>query len=240
MAKSVDLQREEPGARAQMDGGLAPLTPRRAIEDDVYDALLSELIALRIPPGERMSLDALSRQLGVSQTPVRAALIRLEAEGLVVKKFNSGYSAAPMPSGARFSDVYAMRLLIEPEAAYLATHNLDAAGRVRLLGLGADMARQLDGDTRANYGRFASLDGQFHLTIAQFCGNKVILETLKRLYAHMNIFRLRYHTSVASDAVTEHVAILEAMQNGDAEGARQAMMAHISSSRTRMEPFYSA
>ncbi|MCD2184637.1 GntR family transcriptional regulator [Rhizobium sp. GN54] len=216
----------------------AQLAQRHSIGDDVYEALVSDLIALRIPPGERMSVDALAREFGVSQTPVRAALIRLESEGLVVKKFNSGYSAAPMPSSARFRDVYAMRLLVEPEAAALATIQQTTETCLQLRALCEEMKQLVEGDTRANYGRFALLDGQFHALIAHSCANEVIAETLERLYAHMHLFRLRYHSAVAEEAVKEHLAILTAMEMGDVEAARAAMAAHITSSRARMEPFY--
>ncbi len=91
---------------------------------DVYEALLTQLIELKIAPGERIAVDALVRDFGVSQTPIRAALIRLEAEGLVVRKYNSGYSAAPIPSRQRFQDIYELRLLVEPAAAALATERM--------------------------------------------------------------------------------------------------------------------
>jgi DNA-binding GntR family transcriptional regulator len=211
---------------------------RHSIGDDVYEALVSDLISLRIPPGERLSVDALAREFGVSQTPVRAALIRLETEGLVVKKFNSGYSAAPMPSGTRFRDVYAVRMLLEPEAAFLATEKADRASAQQLRALCEGMTRLVVEDTEANYGRFALLDGQFHTLIAKLCNNQVIIEILDRLYAHMNLFRLRYHSAVAEEAVKEHLVILEAMERGDAEAARIAMAKHIQASRDRMEPFY--
>lgn len=214
------------------------LPQRHSIGDDVYEQLVSDLIALRIPPGERMTVDALARQFGVSQTPVRAALIRLESEGLVVKKFNLGYSAAPLPSGSRYRDVYLVRFLIEPEAAYLATKRMTAEGHAKLRELCKKMSELVEGDTQANYGRFALLDGEFHTLIARLSENEVIMETLERLYAHMNLFRLRYHSAVAMEAVKEHFQIMQAIEQGDAGAARAAMAAHITSSRERMEPFY--
>jgi len=216
----------------------ASIAQRHSIGDDVYEALVSDLIALRIPPGERMSVDALAREFNVSQTPIRAALIRLESEGLVVKKFNSGYSAAPMPSSSRFRDVYAMRLIIEPEATFLATNRIDKETCSELRILCKEMTAFVAQDAQANYGRFAILDGQFHALIAKTCGNEVIAETLDRLYSHMHLFRLRYHSTVAEEAIKEHLAILKAIDERDALGARQAMAAHISASRARMEPFY--
>lgn len=216
------------------------ITPihRSSLSEDVYEALVSHLISLRVRPGERLSVDALARQFGVSQTPIRAALIRLETEGLVVNKFNSGYSAAPIPSGSHFRDIYALRLLLEPEAAFLATGHMTKDGLTQLDELCESMARLVEDDTHANYGRFALLDGQFHALLASLCGNQVLADTLHGFYAHMNLFRLRYHSTVAEEAIKEHLAIMEAMRNGDAQAAKAAMAAHIAASRDRMEPYY--
>jgi DNA-binding GntR family transcriptional regulator len=76
-------------------GDAAPALEIRqgSIGDRVYEALLSQMISLKIAPGSRISIDALAREFGVSQTPIRAALIRLEAVGLVEKTHNVGYSA---------------------------------------------------------------------------------------------------------------------------------------------------
>lgn len=233
------MQRQDTSPQEPREERLAlNLAQRHSIGDDVYEQLVSDLIALRIPPGERMSVDALARQFGVSQTPVRSALIRLESEGLVVKKFNSGYSAAPLPSSSRYRDVYLVRFLIEPEAAYLATKRMTAEGHARLRELSENMSKLVEGDTQANYGRFALLDGEFHALIARLSENEVIMETLERLYAHMNLFRLRYHSAVAVEAVKEHLQLMQAIEQGDADAARAAMAAHITSSRERMEPFY--
>ena len=224
--------------RPPADTPAATLIRRHSLSDDIYEVLLAELIALRIPPGERLSVDALSRKYGLSQTPIRAALIRLESEGLVVKKFNAGYNAAPMPSGSRFQDVYAFRLLIEPEAAALASQRVDALALQELRVLCDAMEQLTLQDTQANYGKFAMLDGQFHQTIVRLSGNQVFADSLERLFAHMHLFRLRYHATVAEEAVKEHIAILDALARWDAEAARQAMATHVRHSRDRMLPYF--
>src|SRR4051812_27675941 len=62
---------------------------------DVYEAIFNKLMSLEISPGARITVDGLVRELGVSHTPIREALGRLEGEGLVVKTHLVGYSAAP-------------------------------------------------------------------------------------------------------------------------------------------------
>jgi len=225
----MEMSNEETGSQ---------LPGRQSLGEDIYEALLTQLIALKIPPGEKLSIDALVRDFGVSQTPIRAALIRLEAEGLVVRKHNVGYSAAPIPSGERFRDIYDFRLLLEPAAAAMATERIKPGQRTALVELSQEMEATMNVESVATYGRFAVLDARFHEMIAEACGNELIIESLGRLYTHMHLFRLRYHTTVTGDAIKEHASILAAIQAGDAVAAAGAMRAHILASRERMEPYY--
>lgn len=211
---------------------------RSSLGEEVYDAMLTQLITLKIPPGEKLSIDSLVRDFGVSQTPIRAALIRLEAEGLVTRKHNSGYSATSIPSGERFRDIYDFRMLLEPSAAAMATKKLTAAQRTELVQTSEELTKLLSDTSQATYGKFAVLDARFHEIIAEACGNELIIEALGRLYTHMHLFRLRYHSTVTEEAVKEHAAIVKAMFDGNDAEASEAMRSHIESSRQRMEPYY--
>nr|WP_205600966.1 GntR family transcriptional regulator [Halomonas socia] len=122
------------------------LTRRSSLGDEVYDTLLTQLISLKILPGEGISVDALSHELGVSQTPIRAALIRLEAEGLVAKKHNFGYSAAPMPTREKFNEIYEIRLLLEPHATAKAAKNMTDVLWNRLQEIAENMVKLAEGE----------------------------------------------------------------------------------------------
>ncbi|XAH21391.1 GntR family transcriptional regulator [Xylophilus sp. GW821-FHT01B05] len=222
-----------------LDQDASPGVIRRAsLGDEVYESLLSQLISLKIAPGSRIAIDALVRDLGVSQTPIRAALIRLENEGLVVKTHNIGYSAAPMPSQNRFSQIYEMRLLLEPHAAFLAARGLQAKDDVELDAIVAGMERPDADDAKVAYGKFAVQDAEFHNWIARHSGNDLIVETLARLHSHMHLFRLRFHVQVTQEAIHEHALIVEALRSGNAEQAHDAMRHHLECSRQRMAPFF--
>src|SRR3546814_4698611 len=75
------------------------------------------LMTVKIAPGERIPIDTVARQLGISQTPIREALSQLEAEKLVYKTTNVGYRASPQMTPEEVHDLYTLRLLIEPYAA---------------------------------------------------------------------------------------------------------------------------
>lgn len=217
----------------------APELPRRAsLGDDVYEMLLTRLISLKIAPGARINVDALVKDLGVSQTPIRAALVRLEAEGLVLKTHLVGYSAAPLPSRRRFEQIYELRLLLEPVAAAKAARALAPPDRAALHELHAAMAAPSSDDARLAYGKFATWDAAFHARIAAAAGSELIAETLARLHTHMHLFRVLFHSRVTEEAIREHADIIAALDAGHADAAHAAMERHILFSQRRIAPVF--
>lgn len=212
-------------------GGLVQRPAR--LGDEVYNALYAQLMSLKIPPGGRISVDSLVRELGVSQTPIREALSRLEAQGLVVKTHLIGYSAAPQMDRERLEQLYELRLLIEPFAAARAARHADADAIAALEQSDSEMNHIRDEDARLAYGRFAQKDGAFHDMIALAGGNALVHEALSRLHIHVHLFRLYFHTRATIDANVEHARILDAIRNRDAEQAEAAMRFHIEQSRQR-------
>jgi DNA-binding GntR family transcriptional regulator len=234
-----------PNFLAKVVGDDAPsaseMPPRRAsLGDDVYEALLTRLISLKIAPGARISVDGLVKELGVSHTPIRSALVRLEAEGLVVKTHLVGFSAAPMPSGRHFEQIYELRLLLEPVAAAKAARALTPADRAALGELHAAMAAPSSDDARLAYGKFATWDAAFHTRIATAGGSELIAETLARLHTHMHLFRLLFHSRVTEEAIREHAEVIASLNAGDPKTAYAAMERHILFSQRRMAPIFEA
>jgi DNA-binding GntR family transcriptional regulator len=211
--------------------GRAIRRPQR-LGDEVYDALYAQLMSRTITPGARISIDHLVRELGVSQTPIREALSRLEAQGLVVKTHLIGYSAAGQIDEARLGQMYDLRLLLEPYAARRAATLMPDETRGHLEALHAQM-REIDRGGPDAYGAFAALDGQFHDLIARGSGNLMIHEALGRLHVHVHLFRLFYLASATTDANAEHASIVAALLERDPDAAEAAMRAHVEMSRRR-------
>jgi len=206
----------------------------KGLVDDVYGAIFNKLMALDIPPGARITVDGLVRELEVSHTPIREALGRLEGEGLVVKTHLVGYSAAPQITRRRFEELYELRLLLEPDAARRAAERVDDERMRRLTGT-ADQMRKLDsGRERLSYSQFARLDAELHDQIMEIAGNELIRDTLEHLHTHFHIFRLMFQARVTEEALTEHESLLVALSSGDAVGAERAMRDHIERSRNRL------
>lgn len=206
-----------------------------SIASTVYDRIYERLMSLQIAPGARIPIDAIARQLDVSQTPVREALARLEREGLVRKEHLIGFSAAPQLTRKQFDDLYAFRLLLEPEGARLAAERMTAEELIRLEQAAADMEHgEPPVDRNSRYSRFARADAHFHDEILRVAGNEVIRTTLFNQHVHLQIFRFMFHTRVTQEALEEHEKLLVAFRAGDGEAARIAMSEHIERSRDRI------
>lgn len=219
--------------------GPRPLPTRRALVDDVYDAVLGLLMDRVIDPGARVNIDAVARDLDVSPTPVREALTRLEAEGLVAKRALKGYVAAPLLDARGLRDLYDMRELLEPEAARRASGRIDDETEAELTESVAQMraASDPDEDERfRNYRRFIDEDLHFHHLIAENADSPLLAEAIVRLRSHMHLYRLDFRHDFEDDTVSEHESILDALRRRDPDAAAEAMRAHIAQSYERLGP----
>jgi DNA-binding GntR family transcriptional regulator len=199
-----------------------------------YEHLLSMLMSVQIAPGERIAIDTVARQLGISQTPIREALSQLEAEKLVYKMPNVGYRASPRMTREEVQDLYALRLLIEPYAAARAAEKMDDETLAMLQEIDRDMSGVAGGDER-DFARFAEADAKLHRLIATGSGNRLIAETIERLHAHLQIFRSLYSTNAPEEAAAEHQRIIEALLAHDPAAAENAVRDHLERSKDRMD-----
>jgi DNA-binding GntR family transcriptional regulator len=205
--------------------------------DEVYELIRADIMSLRIAPDTRISIDELARQIGVSQTPIREALSRLEAVGLVTKRHYVGYCSAPQLTRQQLDELYELRLLLEPYAARCAAQRMSKSELSRVSALAHSMQ---PGGTRNSYGRFADQDSELHDLIALGSGNQLICEALSRLHTHLHIFRLRFHSEVTTEAYAEHERLVAALAARKQDEAEAAMRQHIEKSYRRMEPFAQA
>ena len=225
MASDVTFERgHQP--RAGRDHRALGKAPGR-LADEVYDALLTQLMSLRIVPDSRVTIDALVRELGVSQTPIRDALNRMESDGLVVRIPNAGYRIPPQITRQRFEDMVEIRLLLEPAVARRAAEHASGEQVKQLRRMLDEMAGLAQGDGPLAYGAFGLRDAAFHDLLARCAGNQVIREALSRLHTHVHLFRLNHDNAVTFLAVGEHDQILNAVAARDPDAAAYVMRQHI-------------
>jgi DNA-binding GntR family transcriptional regulator len=210
---------------------------RQAMVDDVYERLKSLVLDHVVEPGHRINVDALTRVFAVSQTPIREALARLEAEGLVVKEPLRGFRASPLLSNAEFEELYDFRMLLEPWAAARAAQRVtpDAtAGLEQELG---SWTSAPEGSAYFDYRELSAHDARFHGRIVALAQNGPLSTAYERLHAHLHLFRLNYRRTIGDEAIREHRAIVAAIVAGEPEAAEQAMRLHLTASRDRLREF---
>ncbi len=211
--------------------------PRTRLADEVYETLLDQMMSRRIVPDSRLTIDVLARELGVSQTPIRDALNRMEADGLVVRVHNAGYRIPPQITRDRFDDMLEVRLLLEPAAARQAAEHATSEQVAELRRTLAEMA-EVEGNGPLAYGAFGLRDAAFHDLVAHSGGNELIRDSLARLHTHVHLFRLLYDTQVTYLAMGEHEDILTAIAARDPDAAAYAMRRHILLSADRFRRLF--
>src|SRR5882757_5609774 len=201
---------------------------RQILTDSVYDAVKALIMDDVVRPGAKLNMDALARDLAVSQTPIREALARLESERLVVKEPLRGYTSSPLLSATAFADLYEFRLHLEPWAA----------GRAALA---AELATCTEeppaGAGYADYKAFASHDARFHDLVMRLAGNETARAALADTHCHLHIFRLFYSSDTGATVHTEHADVVTAIGAADSASATAAMRAHLEAARDRLRPY---
>ena len=205
---------------------LAPLTEKpESLTQLVYQALRDAIISKRLPPGERVSEASLARQLRVSKTPVREALLRLHAIGLVEADGGRG-GRIVRPSAELIQHTYEVRGALESLAARLAVERATPAQRSQLLELAAaSLAAAQDQDLDG----FRRHDEAVHDVLAAASANSYLARLIDNAYTLTAAARQRDvpRAGDSTDCATGHIRIAEAVAGGDAAAATAEAAAHV-------------
>ncbi|MEM1004831.1 MAG: GntR family transcriptional regulator [Pseudomonadota bacterium] len=193
--------------------------------DDIYDQVKAMAVSFRIRPGDRLNEVALSRDLGVSRTPLREALNRLIAERLFDFRPGQGFFCRSLDAQTVF-DLFELRQITEIAALRMAC---DRATDENLQKLHDDLYATGLNVVGLTVQEAVSRDEAFHLGIANLSGNTELLQTLIRINERIRYIRW---VSMTLDRVQrskeEHKQVMQALLNRDAETAALALGAHIS------------
>ncbi len=199
--------------------------PRALMADRAYAELRDRIVTLRIAPGDPIDEDVLGGELGIGRTPVREAIKRLALENLVTVFPRRGTFASEI-NITDLADISDVRIQLEGHAAYRAAQRLTAGQRNQLEELLLEMAGS-EGSTDVT--ALMALDAQVHRFVHECAGNPYLQETLGRYLNlslriwHLVLDRLPHLLA----RVHEHDALLRAIADGDAEGAREIIVEHI-------------
>jgi DNA-binding GntR family transcriptional regulator len=198
---------------------------RASLRDQALTAIRHALVTGQLAPGEVYSAAAIAAELGVSNSPVREAMLALVDDGLMEAVPNRGYRPVSL-SAADMAEIAQLRLLLEVPAAGLAAEAGPGGrlGRLRELvtvieqtAASGDLAGNLDADR------------EFHLTITGICGNRRLTDQVARLRDQTRLYNLRNLAASGPLAASaaEHRPLLAAITGRDRPQAEELMKAHL-------------
>src|SRR5690625_4763556 len=200
------------------------------LADRVYDALSIEFMNGSRAPGERLKIEALAADLGVSPTPVREALARLEQTGFVERQARRGYVVAPLLGKGDIGQLMDARIIMEPPMAQLAVERSDADFLAQLHVTIEQMERARNRPSAQALIECWIADESFHTLIAEHSGNLFMARAYRSLGGQLQRFRIIGGAGVshAQAACAEHRTVFEAFEAGSANTAAASMTAHLS------------
>ncbi|MDD4369934.1 MAG: GntR family transcriptional regulator [Anaerostipes sp.] len=195
------------------------------LRDVVFNTLRQAIITGEFAPGERLMEIALANRLGVSRTPVREAIRKLELEGLVVMIPRKGAEVAKITE-KDLRDVLEVRSSLEELAAELATERLNGEFKEKIISALRAFEEAIEKQDDAG---IADTDMDFHDIIFEATQNKRLITIINNLREQMYRYRLEYvkDQEYHSVLLREHKELVKAMFDGDKLEARRIMKTHI-------------
>ncbi len=195
------------------------------LRDVVFNTLRQAILTGELKPGERLMEIHLANKLGVSRTPIREAIRKLELEGLVTMIPRRGAEVAQI-TGKSLQDVLEVRSSLDALCAELACERIsdEEIGELEAACRAFEEATKTR-DTRA----IAAADVVLHDIIVKATGNKRLVQLVNNLAEQMYRYRFEYikDFSMHGALIEEHRVIFEAIKNKDKETAAQAAIVHI-------------
>lgn len=197
----------------------------KPLRDIVFDTLREAIMDGSLKPGERLMEVQLAQKLGVSRTPVREAIRKLELEGTVTMIPRKGAYVAEV-SLKDISEVLEVRAALEGLAATLAAEKMDESG-LKLL---QEKASEFEAAAKdMNRDDLIKLDVEIHEIIFQSTDNQTLMNLVDGLREQVQRFRISYLSTMqnAEDIIVEHRELIDALLKKDPELARNAAEKHI-------------
>jgi DNA-binding GntR family transcriptional regulator len=212
-----------------MNTSIKPLERPAGLADRVYNQLRDNIGSHQIRPGERLQEVSLAAQLGVSRTPVREALARLESEGMIVVE-GRGF-VVPELTDADIEEIYQLRFLLEPAAAGIAVAEVGSPTDLASMSSAVDdaVAAEKNGDFRA----FLEANSRFHHAWRALVPNRRMSKLLDQYVGHVRFLRVLTlgDAGARKAALTGMKAIHAAFRKRDTEAAATAMHKHLETAK---------
>jgi DNA-binding GntR family transcriptional regulator len=203
---------------------------RPNLRNQVYDILKKRIILREIEPGKKINEEELAESLGVSRTPIRETLVRLEHEGIVRIIPRRGAFVVSQ-SNKEVIDLLQVREVLEGLVVRLATENMERDLFDHLRRCLKEISSTDERDDRLL--KYTPADVQFHALLLEACNNPLLKSMMETVNSHLQMVRLRTVTLPGrpEQTVREHYEILEAIEQGNPILAEKSMRKHVESVR---------
>ena len=212
--------------------------PHRQLQHIVADHLRTAILDGELKPGDWLRQRQIAEELGVSPMPVREALTKLAAEGVVEHVPYRGARVARF-STDDVSDLYANRALLESMAAAAAAQNITPEELGELRDLQARMQGELTSEGLSEYSR---LNRRFHRVLYVASRRDYLVRALDRVWSAFPTMMMSYYAQTTSETLAEreaqdweeHAAIIAVVEAGDSRSAERLMRQHIETNREEL------
>lgn len=204
----------------------------KPLRDVIFEALREAIIIGELKPGERLMEIQLSEKMGVSRTPVREAIRKLELEGFVDMIPRRGAQVADL-SNKQIADVLEVRASLDGLATQLATQRITKDELDALKNIQAQFCSSVE---KENIQGAIKKDAEFHDIIYSASRNERLVTILNNLREQVHRFRVMYIKDIGSlrTLIEEHDEIVRAIEQKDIAGGIQAAQDHIHNQEARI------
>jgi DNA-binding GntR family transcriptional regulator len=194
--------------------------------EEAYRHIKTRIMSADLPPGATVNEQAIAEVLGISRTPVREAIRKLEQEGLVMRYPNRGALVTQL-SMKDVIEIWQLREILEPVACRL------AAGRIDLTALAGieKVIRELHEAGGQDYESHHRSDLELHRLILDAAGNATLRQVVEMLNERIVQVRIVNSPSRFQKSVAEHLDIVTALRAGDGPAGAEAMRRHLANAR---------
>ncbi|OQM74160.1 GntR family transcriptional regulator [Manganibacter manganicus] len=212
----------------------------RNLVSQLNDELRIRIQSGRFKAGDRLNINALSKEFGISATPIREALAMLSAERLVVFRENVGYRVAPPPTKEEFIQWATARVLIETQSLLLNKEPISPETISRLKDANARIASD-EGSGVTQMTEFQDANWEFHKILVGLARNEFLSAAHETLYHGRRFSQIFLGRGVVdrSRIVSEHQGIIDALETGTLETASNRLREHVLVSVARDRKFAS-
>ncbi len=197
------------------------------VRNEVFNRIRGEILGCTLQPGSELRENDLAKRYGVSKSPIRDAMQKLEMEGLIEIEPRRGHRVKPV-SVADAEDLLELRAILEIGAVrkIIATNDAEAIS-------GLDLYRQAD---HSSVGAFAKYNRGFHFHLARLSGNRRLAEETRRVmefYDRLCVVSLSTMRTPEgfAEPLADHNAIIDAIQDRNAARAARLVTKHVRRSR---------